>query len=61
MNVEYLGKSANPLRLGIPVDQHLGQLGFGVASVCSASIDEFAMTRMAVIKTGNFSDAEVTP
>ncbi len=47
---EYLGKSANPLRLEIPVDQYLGQLGFGVASVRSASIDEFAMTRVAVIK-----------
>jgi len=47
---EYLGKSVNPFRLRIPVDQHLGQLGFGVASVRSASIDEFAMTRIAVIK-----------
>ncbi len=47
---EYLGRSVNPLPLKVPVDQYLGQLGFGVASVRSASIDEFAMTRIAVIQ-----------
>ena len=47
---EYLGKSINPLRLELPVDQYLGQLGFSVESARSASIDEFAMTRVAVIK-----------
>jgi SAM-dependent methyltransferase len=59
---EYLGKSANPLRLEIPVDQYLGQLGFGVASVRSASIDEFAMTRVAVIKNrqGNKTPRETS-
>ena len=56
---EYLGKSANPFRLEIPVDQHLGQLGFTVASVRSASINEFAMTRIAVIK--NRQDTVSTP
>ena len=47
---EYLGKSINPLRLSAPVDQHLSNLGFAVESVHSASIDEFAMTRVAVIR-----------
>jgi SAM-dependent methyltransferase len=47
---EYLGKSVKPLRLELPVDQYLGQLGFAVESARSASIDEFAMTRIAVIK-----------
>jgi SAM-dependent methyltransferase len=47
---EYLGKSVNPLRLEVTVDQHLVKLGFAVESVRSASIDEFAMTRTAVIK-----------
>jgi SAM-dependent methyltransferase len=48
--VEYLGKSINPLRLQLPVDQHLVHLGFAIESVRSASIDEFAMTRVALIR-----------
>ncbi len=47
---EYLGKSVNPLRLDLPVDQYLVQLGFAVESIYSASVDEFAMTRVAVVK-----------
>jgi len=47
---EYLGRSINPLRLDLPIDKYLNHLGFAVESIRVASIDEFAMTRVAVIK-----------
>jgi SAM-dependent methyltransferase len=47
---EYLGKSAKSLPSGLSVERYLTRLGFRIDSARMVAIDEFAGTRIAVIK-----------